>query len=122
MPVTQPKRPRKPRSTELIPSPEKAERISAAASVELVLECAIEMCAVSETYVDTVCDDASGFQKAIKSFILLYGVGVGKFLTQRMESAPFCLCDLVNELVREYKPQGKELVQQIISRANPFAK
>lgn len=103
-------------------SPEKAERISAAASIELVLECAIEMCNVSETYVDMVCDDASGFQKAIKSFILLYGVGVGKFLTQRMESAPFCLCDLVNELVREYKPQGKELVQQIISRANPFAK
>ena len=103
-------------------TPEKAERIAAAASIELMLECAIEMCSVNDAYVDMVCDEASGFQKAVKSFILVYGVGVGKFLLQRMDGAPFCVVDLVNELVREYKPQGKELVQQIISRANPFAK
>lgn len=97
-------------------SPEKADKISSAASIELILECATEMCAVSEEYVDMICDDASGFQKAMKSFIITYGLGVGRFLSQRTEDAPFCVVDLVNELVKEYKPQGREIIERLLGK------
>lgn len=97
-------------------TPEKAERRSATAAIELILECVIELCAVSEEYVDKICDDSSGFRKAVKSFILTYGLGVGRFLSQRIDGAPFCVVELVNELVREYKPQGKEIIERIIGK------
>ncbi len=97
-------------------TPEKAEKRSSVAALELLIEFVMELCAVSDEYVDKICDDSSGFRKAVKNFILTYGLGVGRFLSQRIDGAPFCVVDLVNELVREYKPQGKEIIERIIGK------
>lgn len=94
----------------------KADKAAAIQSIELVIECTIEICSAGSEYADLVCDEASGFAAAMKSFIITYGLGVGRFLKQKTEFAHYFLIDIINDLVKEYKPQGTEIFTRLIGK------
>ena len=105
-------------------SEEKIEKTASATAAELVLECACEMCEAGDYYADIISADASGFARAIRSFVDSYGIASAVFLIPKINNAPFCISDMIKEILRENIPQPAELIDKIkssdiISKLNP---
>ena len=74
---------------------ERVEAASAAEAVEIALECAVEICGVSDDYGYLVCDDESGLGRAVDDFINLFGIGAGIYLITRLGEAPHQIREIV---------------------------
>ena len=80
---------------------ERVEAASAAEAVELSLECASELCQVTDDYGYLVCDDESGFGKAVDDFINLFGLGAGIYLYTRIKDAPHQIREIIKYQVKK---------------------
>ncbi len=101
---------------ELDLAPEKLEKAILGATLEMMLDIAIEISLADDKYMGMLCDDSSGFPRAIKSFILEYGLGVTKFIKPMIEPAPYMLRGLIERMVKEYRLKPADVANQIIEK------
>lgn len=80
---------------------ERVEAASAAEAVEIALECAVEICRVTDDYGYLVCGDESGFGRAVDDFINLFGIGAGIYLYTRTKDAPHQIREIIKYQVRK---------------------
>jgi hypothetical protein len=96
--------------------PEKQDKAVASKAIDMMLDIATEICFADDDYINMICDDASGFPDAIKSFILEYGLGVTKFFKERLESVPYMMRSMIDRMVKEYRPKGTDVINMIIGK------
>ena len=74
-----------------------ADRRGAAAAIELIISCAIDICSVSNTLTSLVCGSESGLRRAVSDFIAIYGLGAGQLLKRLTKDS----CDEIEEICDE---------------------
>jgi hypothetical protein len=98
----------------------KPERIMMEAiidAIELILNIATEICNAHPDYIDLVCAENSGLERAISNFILSIGFGGAKFVRMQLADSPDELWDLAYYAIKDCKrdmPSFRERVKQML--------
>ena len=101
---------------ELDLTPEKFDKAVLCATIEMMLDIALEISIADEECMNMICDDTSGFPMVIQRFVIDYGLGVTRFLKPIIEPAPYMLRGLIERIVKEYRLKPADIANQIIEK------